>query len=93
MRSVAPQVMVVVNLDRPFRRVLELDDRVKRLHTLSTSKLPAFSHGQFPQPRSEVGGLGHVTDDAVFAVFGFEGCDEGQVVPGWSKLWKYFIAE
>ena len=47
---------------------------------LSTSKLPAFSTGQFPQPRAEIGGLRHVADHGLLAPHLLEGGNERLVV-------------
>src|SRR5690606_5919734 len=67
--GLAPQVLVLVHFHVAFRRGVQLDPGAGGNHLVHI-EAAGLLDGGLPQPRAEVGSLGHVTDYRVLAQLG-----------------------
>src|ERR1039457_7334620 len=74
--ELAPQMMVaIVNSHVPFGRPFEFHAGRSRGNLVNVEAAALFDRF-LPQPRTEIRGLRHVTDDGLLAVLGFERFDK-----------------
>src|SRR5260221_9125542 len=74
--QLAPQMVIVVDLDVTLRRLRKLDAGRSGSYFIHIEAAGFFA-SHLPQPRPLVGGLSYIADDALFPVLRLEGLHEG----------------